>query len=167
MTQAAANLPVINTSLLDKGGADADEFRAALRMATHDLGFFYLVGRRIPDEVISETFAQATRFFALPLEDKQQVEMLNSPRFRCYPAPAVSSSATRSTGASSSTSALIAPPATAAMPPPACVWRAPTCGPWPNPVCATSSPTGSSGAPLSHDGSCSPGPWPWAAWPRR
>lgn len=84
MTQAAANLPVISMSLLDKGGADADEFPVALRTATHDLDYFYLVGRRIPGEVISEAFAQATRFFALPLEDKQQVEMLNSARFRCY-----------------------------------------------------------------------------------
>lgn len=85
MTEAAAaNLPVIDMALLDRGGRDADEFLSALRAATHDVGFFYLVGHGIPEEVIAGAFAEAARFFALSLEDKLQVEMFNSPHFRGY-----------------------------------------------------------------------------------
>ncbi len=85
MTAATAtHLPVLDLSQLDRGEADAADFRAALRAATHDLGFFYLVGHGIPEDVTARAFAEATRFFALPLADKQRVEMLESPHFRGY-----------------------------------------------------------------------------------
>ncbi|MBW0089174.1 isopenicillin N synthase family oxygenase [Pseudonocardia sp. KRD-184] len=78
------SLPVLDMALLDRGGAGAAEFRAALRTATHEVGFFYLVGHGIGDDVTARAFAEAERFFALPDEDKRRVEMLRSPQFRGY-----------------------------------------------------------------------------------
>lgn len=77
-----AQLPVLDMSELD--GGDAEGFRSALLAATHDVGFFHLVGHGIPDDVTARAFAEAGRFFALPAEDKQRVEMLDSPHFRGY-----------------------------------------------------------------------------------
>ncbi len=81
---AATTLPVLDLSQLDRGAASAARFRTALLAATHDFGFFYLVGHGIPPAVIAELFAEATRFFALPVGDKRQVEMVLSPHFRGY-----------------------------------------------------------------------------------
>lgn len=77
-------LPILDLSDLDRGEEAAAAFRDALRAATHDVGFFYLVGHGIPDEITARAFAEAEDFFALPLADKQQVEMLRSPQFRGY-----------------------------------------------------------------------------------
>jgi isopenicillin N synthase-like dioxygenase len=77
-------LPVLDLSLLDQGEASAAQFRSALLAATHEHGFFYLVGHGIPEDVVAGVFAEAARFFALPLEDKRRVEMLRSPHFRGY-----------------------------------------------------------------------------------
>lgn len=69
------SLPVLDLSdLVD------DELLAA----THEVGFLALVGHGIPDDVVAAAFAEARRFFALPLRDKQGVEMLRSPQFRGY-----------------------------------------------------------------------------------
>jgi isopenicillin N synthase-like dioxygenase len=86
MTSATrtAALPVLDMALLDRDAAGAAAFRAALRAATHDVGFFYLVGHGIPDDVVARAFAEAARFFALPPADKQRIEMLRSPHFRGY-----------------------------------------------------------------------------------
>jgi isopenicillin N synthase-like dioxygenase len=77
-------LPVLDLARLDGGEAGATAFREALLAATHEVGFFYLTGHGIPDDVTGRLFAEAERFFALPLEDKQRVEMLQSPHFRGY-----------------------------------------------------------------------------------
>ncbi|MDD7966178.1 isopenicillin N synthase family dioxygenase [Actinomycetospora lemnae] len=86
MTHApvSTSLPVLDMSMLDGDEASAHAFRDALRAATHDVGFFYLVGHGIPDDVTTRAFATAEQFFALPAEDKQGVEMLRSPHFRGY-----------------------------------------------------------------------------------
>ncbi|ODU06174.1 MAG: oxidoreductase [Pseudonocardia sp. SCN 72-86] len=70
--------------LLDQGEFEAAQFRASLLAATHDIGFFYLVGHGIAGDVITQAFSEARRFFALPAEEKQRVEMLRSPHFRGY-----------------------------------------------------------------------------------
>ena len=66
MTRAPAttSLPVLDMSQLDRGDTEAANFRTALRTATHDVGFFYLVGHGIPEDVTARAFAEATRFFA-------------------------------------------------------------------------------------------------------
>ena len=86
MTHApvSTSLPVLDLSMLDGDESAATAFRDALRVATHEVGFFYLVGHGIPDDVTARAFATAERFFALPQEDKQRVEMLRSPHFRGY-----------------------------------------------------------------------------------
>ncbi len=76
------SLPLLDLSDLDKDGEAVEAFRADLRAATHDVGFFYLTGHGIGDEVVARAFAAAEEFFALPLEDKQRVAMTNSPHFR-------------------------------------------------------------------------------------
>lgn len=80
----AGTLPVLDLAALRAGGVAADAFRDRLRAATHDSGFFYLVGHGIPPEVMAGVFRAAEEFFALPLEDKLAVEMTRSPQFRGY-----------------------------------------------------------------------------------
>ena len=80
------SLPVLDLSTLDDGPDAAHEFREALLAATHDVGFFYLTGHGLTDDDIATAFATAERFFALPLEDKVRVEMVNSPHFRGWTA---------------------------------------------------------------------------------
>lgn len=86
MTHApvSTNLPVLDMSMLDGDEASASGFRHALRTATHEVGFFYLVGHGISDDITARAFATAEQFFALPTEDKQRIEMLHSPHFRGY-----------------------------------------------------------------------------------
>jgi isopenicillin N synthase-like dioxygenase len=81
---ALTSLPILDLSRLDDGPEAAADFRADLRAVTHDIGFFYLTGHGIPDEVIEGVFAEAEHFFALPEADKLAVEMLRSPHFRGY-----------------------------------------------------------------------------------
>lgn len=78
------SLPILDISQLD-GGADAAEaFRTQLREVTHDVGFFYLVGHGIPQELIDEVLDLSRKFFALPQEDKFAIENVHSPQFRGY-----------------------------------------------------------------------------------
>lgn len=70
--------------MLDNGPEEAKAFRTALRKATHEYGFFYLVGHGISDELTTEMLETSRRFFALPDEDKLAVENLKSPQFRGY-----------------------------------------------------------------------------------
>lgn len=77
-------LPVLDLSLLDQGEDARQDFLAQLRNATHEVGFFYLVGHAMPTELLEGIFDQARAFFALPLQDKMEIEMKNSPHFRGY-----------------------------------------------------------------------------------
>lgn len=74
-------LPVLD---LTDAVADVGTFRARLREAAHDEGFFYLVGHGIPDTQISEVLELAREFFALPAEVKAEISQLKSPQFRGY-----------------------------------------------------------------------------------
>lgn len=84
MAATLTELPVVDLSLLDGDDADRASFRDSLRSATHEVGFFYLVGHGIGADVRDRLFATARDFFALPDEDKFGVEMLKSPHFRGY-----------------------------------------------------------------------------------
>lgn len=79
-----ASLPVIDLSLLDGSPDDQRRFRDELRAATHDVGFFYLVGHGVPDDLWARMFDTARDFFALPEEQKLAIENVNSPHFRGY-----------------------------------------------------------------------------------
>lgn len=80
----APSLPVIDMSRLDSGDEAATGFREELLRATHEVGFFYLVGHGVSTADIDELFAVAQTFFDLPEEDKLAIEMIHSPHFRGY-----------------------------------------------------------------------------------
>jgi isopenicillin N synthase-like dioxygenase len=74
-------LPVLD---LRRSESDPGGFRSELREATHEFGFFYLVGHGVPDEQIDEVLSRAREFFALPQGAKNEISLLNSPQFRGY-----------------------------------------------------------------------------------
>ncbi|WP_210507177.1 isopenicillin N synthase family oxygenase [Naasia sp. SYSU D00057] len=77
-------IPVLDLSLLDQGPSAVARFHEELRRATHEVGFFTLVGHGIPDELQERLLAASRAFFALPDEDKLEIENLKSPFFRGY-----------------------------------------------------------------------------------
>ena len=77
-------LPVLDLSLLDGGPESAARFRDELRAATHDVGFFYLVGTSVSPELERRLHTAARDFFALPEQDKLAIENVTSPHFRGY-----------------------------------------------------------------------------------
>jgi isopenicillin N synthase-like dioxygenase len=77
-------LPIIDMSELDKSPEQAAAFREKLRAVTHDVGFFYLVGHGVSQDLIDELLAASRAFFNLPDEDKLAIENVNSPQFRGY-----------------------------------------------------------------------------------
>jgi len=79
-----SSLPILDMSRFDSSEEAAAEFRAQLRQVTHDVGFFYLVGHGISDELIAEVLDVSRRFFALPDEAKLAIENIHSPQFRGY-----------------------------------------------------------------------------------
>ncbi|MFG6443703.1 isopenicillin N synthase family dioxygenase [Microbacterium sp. P06] len=81
---ADLNLPVLDLSLLDQGPDAAARFRDELRTATHDVGFFYLVGTGVTPELEARLNRVAREFFELPEADKLAIENVRSPHFRGY-----------------------------------------------------------------------------------
>jgi isopenicillin N synthase-like dioxygenase len=77
-------LPLIDLSRFRDPAADRDAFLAELRYAAHEVGFFYVVGHGVPAELTAGIHEVATRFFALPLEQRLAIENINSPQFRGY-----------------------------------------------------------------------------------
>ncbi len=57
-----------------------------MREILHKHGFFYLRGHGV-SALIQDVLAASRRFFALPLEEKLAIEMVNSPHFRGYTRP--------------------------------------------------------------------------------
>ncbi|SEB88457.1 Isopenicillin N synthase [Paramicrobacterium humi] len=84
MTSSLDSLPILDLSRLDAGPDEADAFRAELRQVTHDVGFFYLVGHGVPQDLIDEVLAVSRRFFDLPEEQKLAIENTGSAQFRGY-----------------------------------------------------------------------------------
>ena len=64
--------------------ADPGPLREGLRAAAHEVGFFYLVGHDVPDELAGRVLDAARRLFELPDADKDAVAMVRSPHFRGY-----------------------------------------------------------------------------------
>ncbi|HYJ74479.1 MAG TPA: 2-oxoglutarate and iron-dependent oxygenase domain-containing protein [Kineosporiaceae bacterium] len=76
-------LPLVDVSRF-RDPAQREAFLADLRHAAHDVGFFYVVGHGIPPEVTDGVMAAAREFFALPLEQRLEIENVNSRHFRGY-----------------------------------------------------------------------------------
>jgi isopenicillin N synthase-like dioxygenase len=80
----ATALPVLDLSLMDGTAVEQQSFIQQLRVAARDVGFFYLTGHGQSEQKQQQILALAKQFFALPLADKQQVQMIHSPHFRGY-----------------------------------------------------------------------------------
>jgi isopenicillin N synthase-like dioxygenase len=78
------SLPILDLSLLDAGPAEAEQFRTELLKATHEVGFFYLVGHGVDQALVTELLSVSRRFFELPTESKLKLENIHSPQFRGY-----------------------------------------------------------------------------------
>jgi len=67
-------IPVLDMSAYLAGAPGAAERLAEeLRHVTETIGFFYLAGHGIPEELIAKTFEQSRRFHALPEETKGKI----------------------------------------------------------------------------------------------
>ncbi|MCV7424066.1 isopenicillin N synthase family oxygenase [Mycobacterium yunnanensis] len=78
-----SSLPIVDLSLAEDPST-AEQFRATLRDATHDVGFFYLIGHGVDPTSCARVTDVARDFFALPDEEKLAVENVHSPHFRGY-----------------------------------------------------------------------------------
>lgn len=78
------SLPILDLSDLDAGAENAARFRAELRRAAHEVGFFYLTGTGIPPQLEADLLRVSRAFFALPEADKLAIENIRSPHFRGY-----------------------------------------------------------------------------------
>ena len=79
-----SKLPILDFSRLEAGPAEKAAFLFELRETAHNLGFFYLTGHGIADELTCQLLQLSRRFFELPEQDKLAIEMVNSPHFRGY-----------------------------------------------------------------------------------
>ncbi|HEX5909087.1 MAG TPA: 2-oxoglutarate and iron-dependent oxygenase domain-containing protein [Thermoleophilaceae bacterium] len=68
-------LPVLALDRLD-----LDE----LREACHDIGFFYVSGHGVDQELCARVLELSRRFFELPLEERESIDHIHSPQFRGY-----------------------------------------------------------------------------------
>jgi isopenicillin N synthase-like dioxygenase len=76
-----SDLPVIDLAAVER---EPERFRADLRAAAHDVGFFQLVGHGVP-AVEADRLLELTRaFFALPEAERLALSNVNSPHFRGY-----------------------------------------------------------------------------------
>jgi len=83
-TAKVSALPVLDLSLLQGTATEHARFIEQLRVAARDVGFFYVIGHGVSLSKQQAILQLAKDFFALPLADKRQVQMLNSPHFRGY-----------------------------------------------------------------------------------
>lgn len=79
-----ARLPLIDISRFRGPAPDRAEFLDELRRAAHEVGFFYVIGHGVPEELTTGIFEVARKFFALPLEQRLEIENIRSPQFRGY-----------------------------------------------------------------------------------
>ncbi|AHH96244.1 isopenicillin N synthase family oxygenase [Kutzneria viridogrisea] len=70
-----ATLPVIDLTRPHSG---------ELLEAAHDIGFFYVAGHGVPEELVTGIFEQSRRLFALPPDRLRAIENLRSAQFRGY-----------------------------------------------------------------------------------
>jgi isopenicillin N synthase-like dioxygenase len=66
-------LPIIDLASWGGGEAGLIDVAAKIGAACRDVGFFYVVNHGVARELMEEAFAEARRFFALPLADKEAI----------------------------------------------------------------------------------------------
>src|SRR5437867_3362503 len=76
-------VPVIDFGPFLKGTpAERKEVALEIGRACRDIGFFYIINHGVPQQLIGRIFAEAKRFFALPLERKAEIAIEKSPCHR-------------------------------------------------------------------------------------
>ena len=76
MSGPSETIPVVDLGPYLAGEPGAMERTAAeLRFALTEIGFYFIVNHGVPDAQIRETFRQAARFHALPLDRKMDVRI--------------------------------------------------------------------------------------------
>ncbi|ONG57049.1 2-oxobutyrate oxidase [Pseudoroseomonas deserti] len=81
-TATLATLPTLDISQLD--GPNHKDFLDQLRTAAREVGFFYLAGHGVPEELAQQVRDLSRAFFDLPEGEKLKVQMIHSPHFRGY-----------------------------------------------------------------------------------
>jgi isopenicillin N synthase-like dioxygenase len=72
---ASESIPVIDIGpFLSGDPAGARAVAEAVRAACEGIGFFTVVGHRVPEALVDRLYADAREFFALPLEEKLRVK---------------------------------------------------------------------------------------------
>jgi isopenicillin N synthase-like dioxygenase len=84
-TLDVAQLPIIDIGRMDSGSAaERKAVGEAIRAACLDTGFFYAANHGVPQKLIDRTFAEAKRFFALPMDVKLAMDRAKSRANRGY-----------------------------------------------------------------------------------
>jgi isopenicillin N synthase-like dioxygenase len=82
---SVASLPVIDISGLSGSGAgDRKAVGARLRAACLDKGFFYIKNHGVSEQLVDDVFKEAAEFFALPVDQKAEVDKARSKANRGY-----------------------------------------------------------------------------------
>lgn len=79
-------LPTIDLRQLAPGAAGREAALAQLRSTMATIGAFYLSGHGATPDAADRLFSLCRQFFALPLAQRREIEMVNSPHFRGYTA---------------------------------------------------------------------------------
>ncbi|WP_024795166.1 isopenicillin N synthase family dioxygenase [Tomitella biformata] len=79
MASSGSALPIIDLSDIDN-----PEMVAALRDATHEVGFFYLTGHGIDPQLTTDIIAASRKFFALDEAEKKRIDIVRSAQYRGY-----------------------------------------------------------------------------------
>ena len=79
-------IPTIDLRQLAPGVAERDAALEQLRSTIATIGAFYLIGHGAAPEAADHLFTLSRQFFALPLGQRREIEMVNSPHFRGYTA---------------------------------------------------------------------------------
>lgn len=77
------SLPILDLAQADTESG-AEKFRDDLLRVTHEVGFFYLVGHGVDQQLIDGVLGVSRRLFELPDEQKLAIENIHSPQFRGY-----------------------------------------------------------------------------------
>ena len=77
---ASSEIPVLDVARLSgrRARVRSEAAAAELRFALENIGFFYLAGHGVPQELIDRIFAETKRFHALPLDDKMKLRLNRS-----------------------------------------------------------------------------------------
>lgn len=80
------NLPVLDLTDFthDEGSVDAQRFVEKLRDVCHHVGFFYLTGHGVDNDLNDRLWDNSRKFFAGTDDERLSIAMDNSPHFRGY-----------------------------------------------------------------------------------